>query len=83
MPDNRTWFWWDAVAVDVNNLVVAVENVRMASFPSRLIVLGLLRGAGAVSVEAEDNSERQEDRVGMGNTELDRLQRGPKKRTNR
>ncbi len=51
LPENRAWFWWDAVAVDVDSLVVAVETYEWP-FPSGSLAW-LLRASGAVSVEAE------------------------------
>ena len=50
-PDQRRWFWWDAVPLTEHNFVVAVEAHEWP-FPSG--ALGwLLRASGADRVEAE------------------------------
>jgi hypothetical protein len=51
-PENRYWFWWDAVASDPNTLIVAVET-RDWPFPWESLAW-LLRASGARDVEPEE-----------------------------
>ena len=50
-PENRSWYWWDAVAADRDTLVVAIE-VSEWPFPWAALKW-LLKASGAESVEAE------------------------------
>lgn len=50
-PENRYWFWWDAVAVNPDRIVVAVE-VTDWPFPWGSLDW-LFRAAGAVRVDPE------------------------------
>lgn len=50
-PENRQWYWWDGLALDENNLVVAVE---VDGWPFGWGDLSwLLRAAGATQVDPE------------------------------
>lgn len=50
-PENRYWSWWDAVALDADTLVVAIEVMEWP-FPWGALKW-LLRAAGATSVREE------------------------------
>lgn len=51
-PDQRQWFWWDAICVDTDLLRVAVE---VAEYPFSWQALAwLFKVAGAIRVQPED-----------------------------
>ncbi len=50
-PEQRQWFWWDAVAMTEHDFVVAIEAQEWP-FPSGALAW-LLRASGAKRVEAE------------------------------
>jgi hypothetical protein len=51
-PDQRQWFWWDAICVNTNLLKVAVE---VAEYPfSWKSLAWLFKVAGAIRVQPED-----------------------------